>query len=109
MMKPFNTELIFSIVMYLLGTTDLDISTVFNYELWPVPLSLFKESGDARYTTSKSLLMNRIKSEISARSVVGGVVVVDGGRMLHSSLHWLKNGAVDSLVDGVEKFDLKFL
>ena len=95
--------------MYLLGTTDLDITTVFNYELSPVPMSLFKESDHARYTTSKSVLMNKIKHEVSSNVGNSEVVVIDGGGMLHTSVHWPKEGTVACLVDGVEKFVRKYL
>ena len=50
----FSTDLIFSRVMYLLGTNQLNFSVLFNFELAPVPTSLFKDSGEAQYTKVKS-------------------------------------------------------
>ena len=73
--------------MYLLGKNQLDFNTIFNYELAPVVTSLFEDSGHARYSTSKSVLMNKIKAESS--------VIIDGGAMLHSSVHWPSEGTVN--------------
>ena len=56
----FNTELIFSRVLYLLGVHQLDFSTLFDYELAPVPTSLFEDTGEARYTSSKAVLKNKL-------------------------------------------------
>ena len=81
----------------------------FNYELSSVPLSLFKESGDSKYCTRKAVIMNKIKREIPTRYVESEVVIGDGGGMLHSTVYWPKNGTIDSLVAGVEKFILKFI
>ena len=38
----YNTELIFSRVMYLLGVNHIELESVFNYELAPVPTSMLK-------------------------------------------------------------------
>ena len=62
-MGDFNTDLIFLRVLFLLGNDQLDLASVFKYELSPVPLSLFSESGHARYPTSKSILMTNLKCE----------------------------------------------
>ena len=107
--EDFNTELIFSRVMYLLGNGQLELSSVFNYELSPVPLALFSESGDARYPTSKAVLMNSMKSEVSSRSILPSVTIVDGIAMLHAVIHWPKDGTVLDLVNGVEKFIMNLL
>ena len=106
---PFNTELLFSRVMYLLGNQQLDFTTLFNYELSPVPTSMFHDSGDARYPKSKVVLKNKLKVEVSTRGVEVGAVVVDGGGMLHSLIHWPKDGSVEDLAKGVELYVSKFV
>ena len=107
--KDYNTELIMSRVLYLLGNNQLDFSTLFNYELAPVPTSLFKDSGDARYPKTKSVLKNKLKVEVSLRGIAPDVVIVDGGGMLHSSIHWPKDGKVEDLVNGVEQYVNKLI
>ena len=91
---PLNTELIFSRVLYLMGDNQLDFTTLFNYELSPVLASMFHGSGKARYPKYKVVLKNRLKVEVSVRGVEVDVVVVDGGGMLHSSIHWPRDGSV---------------
>ena len=105
----FNTELIFSRVMYLLGNDQLQLSSVFNFELSPVPLSLFSESGDARYPSTKAVLMNTMKCEVSSISIFPSATVIDGVGMLHSSIYWPKEGTVLDLANSVEKFTVKHL
>ena len=106
---PFNTELIFSRVLYLMGNNQLDFTTLFNYELSPVPTSMFHDSGEARYPKSKVVLKNRLKVEVSVRRVEVDAVVVDGGGMLHSSIHWPKDGSVKDLAKGVEIYVSRLL
>ena len=103
-MAPFNMELIFSRALYLLGNNQLDFTTLFNYELPPVPTSMFHDSGEARYPKSKEVLKNKLKGEVSVRGVEVDVVVVDGGSMLHSSIHWPNDGLVTDLAASVEMY-----
>ena len=105
----FNTELILSRMMYLIGNGQLELSSVFKFELSPVPLALFNDTGDARYPSSKSVLMNKLKSEVSSRSEMPSVVVIDGMGMIHAAIHWPIDGTVLDLCKGVEKFTMKFL
>ena len=51
-----STQLIFSRLLYLLGNNQLDFTALFNYELPPVPTSMFHDSGEARYPKSKKVL-----------------------------------------------------
>ena len=99
---PFNTELIFYRVLYLLENNQLDFTTLFNNELSPVPTSILHDSGAAMYPKSKVVLKNKLKLEVSVRGVEVDVVVVDGGDMLHSSIHRPKDGLVRGLAAGVE-------
>ena len=85
-------------MLYLLGSNQLDFTTLFNYELAPVPTSLFEDSGEARYPTTKSVLMNKLKVEVLSRGIVPDAVVVDGGGMLHSAIYWPKDGLVGDLL-----------
>ena len=100
----FNTELLFSRVVYLLGTHQIDFEEVFYYELSPVPTSLFYDSGAARYPKAKSVLMNKLKVEETSCNVQPNAVVIDGGGMLYSCIYWPSNGRVEDLVTGVEQY-----
>ena len=71
----FNTELIFSRVLYLLGNNQLDFTTLFNYELSPVPTSMVHDSGKTRYPASKAVLKSKLKVEVLVRGVEVDVVV----------------------------------
>ena len=53
--------------------------------------------------------MNKLKVEVSTGGIVPEAVVVDGGGMLHSSVHWHKEGLVMGLVKGVEQYIGKIL
>lgn len=105
----FNTEVIFSRVLYLLGVNRLDFSTLFNFELAPVPTSLFKDTGEGRYSQTKSVLKNKLKVEVSARNVNPDTIVIDGGGMLHSQIYWPKDGLVQDFVNGVIVYVSKIL
>ena len=87
-----------SCVLYLLGSNQLDFTTLFNYELAPVPTSLFEDSGKACYLTTISVLMNKLKDEVSSQGIVPDDVVVDGRVMLYSAIYWPKDGLVDSAI-----------
>ena len=105
----FNTELIFSPVLYLLGVNQLDFSTLFDYELAPVPTSLFKDTGEARYISSMAVLKNKLKVEISSRGLKPEAGIVNGCSKLHSSIHWPKEGLVEDLVSGIIQYVSKIV
>ena len=61
----FDTNLIYSIVMGLMSSRDVDLTDVFSHELAPVPTSMFEDSGDMRITKSKSTLKRKLQVEQS--------------------------------------------
>ena len=66
--KTLERDMAFSRVVHLISMDELDFSSVFNYELAPVLTSIFKDTGDARYTSTKSVLKNKPKKEVSSRN-----------------------------------------
>ena len=66
-----------------MDTQHIEFEKIFKFELVSVPRSFFHESGYARYTTSKSGLINKLKVEESSHGVKPDAVVTDGGGMLH--------------------------
>ena len=99
----YNTDLIFSHVLLLLGTNQTDFEDLFDFELAVVPTSLFEESGVARYPKNKSLLLNKLKFEESSRCIKADATVIDGGGMLHK-VHWSPNDIVKDLVDEIDRY-----
>ena len=65
-------------------------STLFNYEFAPVPFSLFKDTRNARYTSAKSVLKNKLSEEVSSWTLKRDAVLIGGSEMLHSSVCWPK-------------------
>ena len=105
----YNTELIFSRIMYLLSSRQIKLESIFHYELAPVPTSIFQDSGEPRFTKSKSVLKNKLKIEVSPRNLNPDAVIIDGGGMLHSAVHWPKEGTVKDFTDGVCNYIIKIL
>ena len=107
--EVYNTEIIFSRVMYLLSAGHIQIDDLFKYELAPVPTALFKDTGEGRYPTSKADLKNALKVEVSTRNISPDAIVIDGCAMLHSAVHWPKGGKVDDFLAGVRYYISKKL
>ena len=82
----------------------MNFKSVFNYELAPVVTSLFEDSGEPRYATSKSDLKNSLKVDVSSRGKEHDPVVVDCGGMLNSAIYWPKDGQVSDLLKSIEKY-----
>ena len=61
----FDTELIFSRVMSLITSRDIDVEDIFCYELTPIPTSLFTDTGDMRINITKSVLKRNLQVEQS--------------------------------------------
>ena len=101
--NSYNTDLIFSRVLLLLGTNQIDFEDLFDFELAAVPTSLFEESGVARYPKNKSVLLNKLKVEESSHCIKPDATVIDGGGMLHK-VHWPPNSIIKDLVDGIHHY-----
>ena len=98
-----HNDLIFSRVLLLLGTNQIDFEDLFDFELAAVPTSLFEESGVARYPKNKPVLLNKLKVEESSRCIKPDATIIDGGGMLHK-VHWPPNGVVKDLVNGIDHY-----
>ena len=80
---------------------QLHFKNLFDYELAPVPTSLFKDTGEPHFTSSKAALKNKIKVEVFSRGIVNDAILIDG--MLHSSIHWPTECLVEDLVKGIKQ------
>ena len=74
----FNSDLIFARALLLLGTQQIEFDAFFKFELVSVPTSLFQDNGDPHYPQNKSILMNKMKIEVSLRGVHPDSILVDG-------------------------------
>ena len=52
--EVYNTDVIFSRVVYLLSAGRIQLEDLFRYELAPVPTALFKDTCEGRYLTNKA-------------------------------------------------------
>ena len=77
--------------------------------LAPVLISIIHDSGDPRYNKTKNVLMDKLKVEESSQGIHTDTVVIDGGRMLHSKIHWPSNGLEKDLVEGIVKYLRKIM
>ena len=98
-----HNDLIFSHVLLLLGTNQIDFEDLFDFELGAVPTSIFEESGVARYSKNKSVLLNKLKVEESSRCIKPDPTVIDGGGMLRI-VHWPPYGIVKDMVDKTDHY-----
>ncbi len=102
----FDTQLIYSRLMGIITTRDIDLKSVFHHELAPIPTSMFEDNGDMRITKSKSVLKNKLQVEHSARTIVApDTIIVDGSAILWC-IHWPSNGTVQDFVDGFWTYTL---
>ena len=107
--EVYNTELIFSRVIYLLNSGKIKIDNLFDYELSPLAESIFTKEGDPRYPKNKADLKNEMKVEVSCRNVHPDVVLIDGCAMLHAAIYWPKGGTVGDLLASIRNYVTKHL
>ena len=101
--NSYNTDILFSRVLLLLGTNQIEFEDVFDFELAFVPTSLFEESRVAKYPKNKPVLLYKLKVEESSRCMKPDATVIDGGGMLHK-VHWPPYAIVKDLVDGIDHY-----
>ena len=75
--ETYNTEMLYSRVMCLLSVNQISLDDLFKYELSPIPLSMFKVTGEGRFPSNKSSLKNKLKVEVSKRNIKTDAVILD--------------------------------
>ena len=108
LVEVYNTELIYSRVMCLLKVDQISLDDLFNSELAPVLISLFTDTGEAKYPKGKSTLKKKLKVEVSTRTHDADVIILDGCAVLYH-IHWPKNACVKDLVDPFIEYVKKHL
>ena len=73
--------------------SDLNIQKILNHELFSSPLSLFNADGEMRISKSKSSLKNKLIVEMSSRTTMPKIRIVDASAVLWT-ISWPSNGAL---------------
>ena len=89
----YETEVIFSQIMCLLSTGDLQ-EVLGNYELSPIPTSIFNKEGNVRFPKNKAALKNTLKADSSKHVQSQPNAVILAGCALLWTLHWPDQGKV---------------
>ena len=93
----FDTDLIYTRVIGLQQSRDLNIKEVLKYELSLVPPALFDENGDMRSQT-KATLKTKLQVEVSHRhSSSPDAIIIDGCALLWT-VHWPSSGSVEDYI-----------
>ena len=91
--RLFDTSMIYSRVMVLMDSRDINLKDVLAYELSPVPTSIFEDSDEMRFTKNKSVLKNKLKEETLARTALSPDIVVVDGCALMWVISWPVTGS----------------
>ena len=93
----YNTELIYTRVIGLQQSRDLNIKDVLKYELSSVPPALFDENGDMR-SQAKAMLKTKLQVEVSNRlTSPPDAIIIDGCALLWC-VHWPASGNVEDYI-----------
>ena len=93
----YDTELIYTRVIGLQQSRDLNIKEVLSYELSAVPTALFDEHGDMRSQT-KATLKTKLQVEVSSRRINLPDAIIIDGCALWWSVHWPASGTVEDYI-----------
>ena len=100
----FDTNLIYSRVMGLMSSRDVDIKDMLSHELAPVPTSMIKDSGEMRITKSNPTLKRKLQVEHSSRTLPTPDTIVVGGCAILWTIQWPKHGTVQYYVNIVLEY-----
>jgi len=103
----YDVNLIYSRVLGLQQTRDIDLPTVLKHELAPMPTSMFKENGTMRIASAKSTLKKKLQVLVSSRIVQKAEAVIIDGCAILWCVHWPCKGTVKDFVDNVCSFIIR--
>ncbi len=87
-------NVIYTRVMGIQQARDVNVGDVLQFELAPVPTSMFNENGDMRVPKSKSTLKRNYQVECSTRLAIRPKVTVIDGCAVLWIVHWPNRGTV---------------
>ncbi len=93
----YDTEHIYTRVIGLQQSRNLDIKEVLQHELAAVPPALFDENGDMR-SQAKSILKTKLQVEVSNRHTNLPDAIIIDGCALFWVVHWPVNGTVEDYI-----------
>ena len=94
-----DTNIIYCQVLILQQSRDIDLNWVLQYELAPVPTSMFNDKGQMRISKSKSTLKRKLQIEKSSRLATNpDTTIIDGCAILWI-IHWPYMGTLQDYVD----------
>ena len=102
--QVYDTEAIYARIMCLIALKQIDLETALNYELSPIPTSMFQEDGTMRFPTAKSDFKNNLEVEVSCRYHPAPDSVVIDGSAIFWTIEWPKQGTVTDLMDTMYEF-----
>ena len=87
----FDTGMIYSRVMDLMNSLNLDLNNIFQHELVSVPTSdsMFDDAGQMRITKTMVTLKNELKIEQSSRTLPSPDTITNDGCSSYSMAHTL--------------------
>ena len=93
------------------SSQEVDIKKCLDYELAPVPTSMFTDEGEMRIAKSKSTLKTNLQVEVSESvSQSHDAVFLDGSALLWT-VSWPQNGKVEDFIKNFKNkisFHLKY-
>ena len=95
----YDLNLIYSRVLGLQLSREIDLMDVLKYELAPLPTSMFKESDEMRIATGKSSLKNKLKVTVSSHYAQDSEVTIFDRCAILWCVHWPCKGTVQEYVD----------
>ena len=100
----FDPSLIYSRVLGLQQSWDINLKHVLKHELSPISTSMFQETANMRIAVGKSSLKHKLKVTMSARLTQDCDVVIMDGCAIMWTVHWPHNGSVKDFVDNFCNF-----
>ena len=100
----FDVEKLYGRMLVINQKWNLSLETMFQYELSPIPASLFNEYGHMR-EGDKAVLASKIGVTEESQDVVTDVTVADGNMLLHH-VKWPSRGTVEDFCINFADLDL---
>ena len=100
----YDTDLIYSRVMGLMSSREIDLKELFSHELAPIPTSMFEDNGDMRITQSNSSLKQKLQVEQSSQTLsFPDTIIIDGCALLWI-IQWPNQGVIQDFVNNVLEY-----